>query len=182
MTAVDRSPSSADSAGEPGSPQQRPSKTRLKQQSHDLQSLGEALGALPEARLAALPMPDALLEALHEWKRTRSHEGRRRQLQYIGKLMRGVDAGPLREAVAESDLSRARDALALHRGERWRRELLDSDEAVTRWGAQHPGSDLQHLRQLVRQARRDAASTPEARSGRAYRELYRFIREHDDDA
>ena len=180
MTAVDRSPPSADAAGAQEA-LQRPSKTRLKQLSHDLQSLGEALIALPDLRLATLPIPEALLEALREWKRTRSHEGRRRQLQYIGKLMRGVDAEPLREAVAESELSRARDALALHRAERWRSDLLESDEALTRWTGQHPHSDVQHLRQLVRQARRDAAATPEARSGRAYRELYKFIREHDGD-
>jgi len=180
MTAVDRSPSSAAAGGEHDLPQ-RPSKTRLKQLSHDLQALGEALAALPDSRLATLPMPEALREALQERKRTRSHEGRRRQLQYIGKLMRGVDAGPLQEAVAQSELGRAQDALALHRAERWRRELLEADEATTRWGAEHPGSDLQQLRQLVRQARQAAAARPEVRSGRAYRELYKFIREHDDD-
>jgi ribosome-associated protein len=180
MTADDRTPSPAADPGEPAGVE-RPSKTRLKKASHDLQELGAALAALPEQRLAALPMPESLLEALREWKRTRSHEGRRRQLQYVGKLMRGVDAEPLREAVAESRLGSARAALALHRAERWRTELLASDEAATRWGAEHPQSDLQQLRQLVRSARRDAAAAPELRSGRAYRELFRFIREHIDD-
>jgi ribosome-associated protein len=74
-------------------------------------------------------------------------------------------------------LGSARAALALHRAERWRTELLASDEAATRWGAEHPQSDLQQLRQLVRSARRDAVATPELRSGRAYREMFRFIRE-----
>ena len=180
MPAVDRTPSSAADTGEPEAIE-RPSKTRLKKASHDLQTLGEALAGLPEQRLAALPMPESLLEALREWKHTRSREGRRRQLQYIGKLMRGVDAEPLREAVAESQLGSARAALALHRAERWRTELLAGDEAATRWGAEHPQGDLQQLRQLVRNARRDAASAPELRSGRAYRELFRFIREHIDD-
>lgn len=180
MTAVDRTPSSAADTGEPEAIE-RPSKTRLKKASHDLQTLGEALAGLSEQRLAALPMPESLLEALREWKRTRSHEGRRRQLQYIGKLMRGVDAEPLREVVAESQLGSARAALALHRAERWRTELLAGDEAATRWGAEHPQGDLQQLRQLVRNARRDAAAAPELRSGRAYRELFRFIREHIDD-
>ena len=180
MTAVDRTPSPAADPGEPDATE-RPSKTRLKKASHDLQSLGEALAGLPEQRLAALPLTEPLLEALREWKRTRSHEGRRRQLQYIGKLMRAVDAEPLREAVAEDRLGSARASLALHRAERWRSELLASDESATRWGAEHPEGDLQQLRQLVRNARRDAAATPEQRSGRAYRELFRFIREHIDD-
>jgi ribosome-associated protein len=95
--------------------------------------------------------------------------------------MRGVDAEPLREAVAEDRLVSASASLALHRAERWRTDLLASDEAATRWAAEHPDGDLQQLRQLVRNARRDAAATPEQRSGRAYRELFRFIREHIDD-
>ena len=159
----------------------RPSKTRRKQDSHELQTLGEALTEMPTDRLTALSLPEPLLDALHEWKRTRSHEGKRRQMQYIGKLMRGTDAEPIRQAVAEAQLGRARDSLALHNAERWRTELIASDDAATRWIAEHPGTDAQRLRSLVRNARKDAALTPEKRSGRAYRELFQFIKQQGDD-
>jgi ribosome-associated protein len=159
----------------------RPSKTRLKQEAHDLQALGHALSELPADRLDALDLAEPLRDALLEWRRTRSHEGRRRQMQYIGKLMRGVDVTPLREAVAAAQLGSARDALALHEAERWRDELIASDDATTRWLDAHPGADAQRLRSLVRSARLEAeAPAPaDARRGRAYRELFRFVRDEE---
>ena len=155
---------------------ERPSKTVLKQQAHEQQALGEALAALPEARLSAVDMPEALRDALHEYQRTRSHEGRRRQRQLIGKLMRQADVAPLQEAVAEAQLGRAQDALALHRAEHWRVELVADDEALTRWLAEHPDTDAQQLRSLIRIARKDAALPPEQRHGRAWRELFQFLK------
>jgi ribosome-associated protein len=154
------------------------SKTQLKKASHDLQELGEALVALPDHRLNALPIAESLLDAVREYKRTRSHEGRRRQMQYIGKLMRRNDADPIREAVADMQLGSAKDTLALHEGERWRAELIADDAALTRWMAEHPQTDAQQLRSLVRNARKDAALVPEKRSGRAFRELFQFIKQH----
>lgn len=159
-------------------PALRPSKTRLKQASHDLQDLGEALVALPDERLRDVPMSESLLEALLDFKKTRSHEGRRRQMQYIGKLMRRDDPQPLRDAVAEMQLGRARDSLALHQAERWRAEMIADDDALTRWAAAHPNGDVQQLRSLIRAARKDIALVPEKRSGRAYRELFQFIKQH----
>lgn len=156
--------------------QERPSKTVLKKQAHDQQALGEALADLSEARLAAVAMPENLRDAIYEYQRTRSHEGRRRQRQHIGKLMRGADIAPLEEAVAEARLGRAQDALALHRAEHWRVELLASDEALTRWLAEHPATDAQQLRSLIRNARKDVALAPEERHGRAWRELFQFLK------
>ena len=154
----------------------RPSKTRLKQDSHALQDLGEALVELPESRLDGLAISEPLLDAVREFKRTRSHEGRRRQMQYIGKLMRRSDTEPIRQAVTDMQLGRAKDSLALHQAERWRAELLASDDALTRWAAEHADTDVQQLRSLVRSARKDAALAPEKRSGRTYRELFQFIK------
>jgi ribosome-associated protein len=166
----------ADEAGDDAGPA-RPSKTQRKQQSHDLQTLGEQLAALSAERLAGVPMPDALREALAEWRRTRTHEGRRRQMQYVGKLMRGADADALREAVAEATLGSARETLALHEAERWRAELIADDQAFERWLSEHPQTDAQRLRSLVRAARRDATGlAPEARQPKSFRELYQFIR------
>lgn len=156
----------------------RPSKSLLKKQAHELQALGQALLGLPDEKLAALSSSQQLVEAVREYKRTRSHEGRRRQMQYIGKLMRGTDTQPLREAVAALQLPSAREALLLHDAERWRLDLVGSDEALTRWAAVHPRSDLQQLRALLRQARKDAALPPEQRHGRAWRDLFRFIKPH----
>ena len=154
----------------------RVSKTQLKKASHDLQDLGEAVVALPDDRLDGLPIDETLLYAIRQYRKTRTHEGRRRQMQYIGKLMRRTDPEPLREAVAAMDLGHAKDSLALHQAERWREQLLADDEALTVWTQAHPQSDLQQLRSLVRAARKDAAVAPEKRSGKAFRELFKFIR------
>ena len=154
----------------------RPSKTRLKQQAHSLQALGAELAELPPHRLADLPLPEALRDAIAQLRRTKTHEGRRRQLQFVGKQMRFADEVPLREAVAAFNLGSAKDTLLLHETERWREELLASDEALTRWAETFAGSDLQQLRSLVRAGRKDASLAPEQRSGRAYRELYQFIK------
>jgi ribosome-associated protein len=162
------------------------SKTQLKKSMQDLQDLGKALIELPQQRLDALDLPESLREALHELRRVRSHEGRRRQLQYVGKLMRKVDPEPLREAVAAQRMPSARETLALHQAELWRDRLIADDKVLTDWMAQFPDTDAQQLRSLIRSARKEAmaaASDPaahgltgEPRKGRAYRDLFRIVR------
>lgn len=164
----------------------RPSKTSLKKAMHELQALGEALLLLPDTRIDAIGLPESLRDAVRTAQRTKTHEGRRRQMQYLGKLMGKADTAtvvePVREAVAAFRLGHAKDALALHHAERWRAELLAGDEALTRWTAEHPGSDVQQLRSLIRSARKEAetheseAPGAAARHGRAYRELFRLLR------
>ncbi len=155
---------------------ERPSKTKRKQQAHTLQALGEALVELPASRLLAISMPEGLRDAIKEYHRTRSFEGKRRQMQYIGKQMRFADEAPLREAVDAFNLGSAKDTLLLHEVERWRDELVADDTAVTRWAMEFPGSDVQQLRSLLRAAIKDAAAAPEQRNGRGYRELFQFIK------
>lgn len=165
--------------GEAAEEAARPSKTQLKRESHSLQTLGAELVELSDERLAAAPLPEALRDAIAEYRRTRSHEGRRRQMQYIGKLMRHVDEEPLREAVAASKLGSAKETLALHEAERWRAEMIADDAAIGRWLAERPDTDAQHLRSLVRAARRDAAGlAPEARQPKSFRELFQYLRPH----
>jgi len=155
----------------------RPSKSALKRQMHDLQALGQELSELPESRISRLDLPEPLLDALGEYRRTRSHEGRRRQLQFIGKLMRQTDEAPIREAVAAFKLGSAKETLALHEAERWREELLADDDAVTRWLSRFPDTDAQQLRSLVRSARKDAkAEAADQRRGRSYRELFQLVK------
>lgn len=156
----------------------RPSKTQLKTESHELQAVGVALAALSDDRLARTEMPERLRDAIVEYRRTRSHEGRRRQMQYVGKLMHNADVQALREAVAEATLGSARETLLLHEAERWRDALLADDDALTRWLHEHPGSDSQQLRSLVRAARRAAALPAEQRQPRHFRELFQFLKPH----
>jgi ribosome-associated protein len=179
-------PPDSDAAVSPSSdappPFERPSKTRRKAASHDLQALGEALIDMGDAHLSALGLIEPLFDAIRDLRRIRSHEARRRQIQLIGKLMRVADVEPIREAVAQLQLGRARDSLALHEAERWRAELIADDAATTRFAKEHPDADLQQLRTLVRNARKDQSLVVEQRSGRAFRELFQFIRASEGDA
>jgi len=139
----------------------------------ELQALGAALVELPESQLAALPLGDALHAAVLECKRIRSHEARRRQMQYIGRLMREVDAAPIRAAIEAIDSGSAQATAAHRRLEAWRERLVADDGALTAFAAEHPGADLQVLRTLIRNSRRELK---EGRPPRAYRELFRLIR------
>lgn len=153
-----------------------PSKTQLKQKAHELQELGVLVAALSDERLAGLDISDALRHAIEVWRKTKSFEGKRRQMQYVGKLMRGADEDALREAVAAATIGSARAKLALHQTERWRDDLIADDEAMTRWQTAHPATDTQRLRSLVRAVRREAAQPPDKRNPRSARELFQFIR------
>ncbi len=156
---------------------ERPSKTRMKQHAHDLQSLGTDLAALSVDALKGIDMPEPLRDAIELYRRTKTHEGRRRQMQYVGKLMHNADEDALREAVAAATLGTAQSALALHEVEQWRNELIADDDALTRWLLAHPDTDTQQLRSLVRAARRDAAGlAPEARQPKSVRDLFQFIK------
>ena len=155
----------------------RPSKTLAKQKSHSLQELGEAMAALSADAMKAMEMPEVLRDAIEQYRRTKSHEGRRRQMQYVGKLMHRADEDALREAVAGATLGTAQNALALHEAESWRAELIANDDAMTRWLNEYPQTDTQELRSLVRQARKDAAGlTPEARQPKSFRDLFQYIK------
>lgn len=154
----------------------RPSKSQLKRDMTALQKLGEDLLALPESRWGALALPEILSDALKAAKKITNFEGRRRQMQYIGKLMRKIDPEPVREAVAAFKLGHAQDSLRLHQSERWRERLLAGDEALQEFLTAHVDVDIQQLRNLVRAARKDAANAPEQRSGRAFRDLFQFIK------
>ena len=162
----------------------RPSKTELKRGSTELQDLGTRLLALGRGALDELALGDKLRDALDEARRISNFEGRRRQMQYVGKLMRGLDAGQLeaiRAALAEQHRGSAELTQALHQTQRWRDELLADDQALARWLLQHPQTDAQQLRALVRQARKDKAAAgkplPGAaqRQGRAFREIYQLL-------
>jgi len=163
------------------------SKTELKRESTELQKLGEQLMSLREGLFERLQLPEKLVEALAEAGRITNFEGKRRQMQYVGKLMRGLDEQQLtavREALDEQHQGTARDSLALHEAERWRDDLIAREDAFGEWIAAHPDTDGQQLRALVREARRYRQATQDEvsqgavpRHGRAYREIFQLVKE-----
>jgi len=150
------------------------SKTRRKREMHELQVLGAALVELPEGLLHAMALDPGLLQAVLEARRIKSHEARRRQMQYIGRLMRDVDAAPIRARIAELEGSSAQATARHRRLEAWRERLIGGDEALTAFAAEHPGADLQALRALIRNARKEASL---GKPPHAYRELFRLLKE-----
>ncbi|OWQ90904.1 hypothetical protein CDN99_12145 [Roseateles aquatilis] len=159
----------------------RPSKSQLKRDMDALQALGEELLSLPEKRVAALDLPEPLMDAIRDGRRivaSTARSGKRRHLQLLGKLMRNVDPAPIREAVAEFKLGRAQDALELHQAERWRERLVSDDNALQGFIDGFDDVDVQQLRSLIRAARKDRAQEPEQRNGRAWRELFQFVKAH----
>jgi ribosome-associated protein len=155
-------------------PQETASKTKQKQAMHELQALGEALLDLPAAQLDALQLPDALLRALREAKTIAAHGAKRRQIQYIGRLMRDIDAAPIRERLALARGESAQASARHRRLEQWRARLMEHDAALTEFAQQFPRADTQILRTLIRNARREQK---EAKPPRAFRELFRLLRE-----
>ncbi len=153
---------------------ERPSKSQRKREMTALQALGESLLELPPPLLARIDLPERLREALAEMSRISTHEGRRRQAQYIGRLMRDVDPEPLRAAI-EMARGESRQAVALmHRCERLREQLIADDAALAGVVAQLPGADVQALRALIRAARREQR---EGRPPKHARQLYRWLHE-----
>jgi ribosome-associated protein len=149
-----------------------PSKSQRKRESSALQDLGRALVKLPEDRVRRLDLPDTLRVAVLEAQRIQSHGALRRQMQYIGKLMRDVDADPIAGQLAEMRGPSDRAKAAFHALEHWRDRLLADDQALTDWLASHPECDIQQLRQLIRNARKEAAQGHPPRSSRA---LFRLL-------
>ena len=155
------------------------SKTKRKEEMLELQALGAALVDLPEASLRQFSLEGALEQAVLEAKRIKSHGARRRQLQYIGRLMREVDAEPIRAQLAALEGGSAQATARHRRLEAWRNRLIADDEALTEFAAAHPGADLQGLRALIRNARKEAK---EQKPPRAFRELFRLIKQCSDSA
>jgi len=154
--------------------EEKPSKTQRKRVMHELQELGERLIGLNPEQLAAVALPENLHEAVEQAQRITKHEARRRQLQYIGRLMRAVDPEPIREKLKIWDGVSAGETARVHRVERWRETLLANDGAIGALVHAHPGIDTQRLRTLVRNAREERTA---GRPPRAYRELFRALRD-----
>ncbi len=152
---------------------ERLSKTAIKQEMLALQDLGEVLTELSKDQLAQVPMSDNLREAVKEYNRLNSHGARRRQMQYIGKVMRNEDTAPIQSKIDQfKGVSTAATAL-LHRIERIRNELIASDNGITKFLNDHPHADVQAIRNLVRNTRKE---TEAGKPPKSYRELFQMIK------
>jgi ribosome-associated protein len=151
-----------------------PSKTQRKRFMLELQELGQKLVELPATKLDQLDLPEKLHEAILEARRITAHGGERRQLQYIGRLMRDVDPTPIQSQLQRWNAGHAEETALLHRLENWRQRLIEDDAALQHLLEQHPQLDIQQLRTLIRNARKEAQMGKPPRSSRA---LFRLLRE-----
>lgn len=155
----------------------RPSKSELKRQSNELQKLGEQLVDAPRDRVKRVPMPDDVRDVILETQTITNHEGRRRALQFVGKKMRTLDEEEIaviqRTIDSWKGASKAETA-ALHALERRREKLLADDKALTALLEENPELDVQHLRTLIRNARKEVA---ESKPPKAYREIFQILKD-----
>ena len=151
-----------------------PSKTKRKQEMHALQDIGEQLVGLNKDRLAQINLPETLLDAVIEAKRLTGHEARRRQMQYLGKLMRSVDEEPIRAKLDEWNNVTRVQAAKFHLLERWRERLLMEEQALSDLVAEYARADIQQIRTLIRNAQKEAANGKPPKSSRA---LFKLLRE-----
>ena len=162
-----------DSIKDTGSGQK--SKSQRKRDMTALQELGEALVKLPASQLDTIPMPENLLNAVMAARAITERGAHKRQLQYIGKVMRKIDVAPIQEAFNALLNSSQHAAVQFHRLERWRDRLLsEGDAAVSEFMGTYPAADSQHLRQLIRNAEREFNAGKPPGSARA---LFRYLRD-----
>ncbi len=146
-----------------------PSKSALKRQMTALQKMGETLVALSNSQLAKIPLENPLLDAINTARSLKSHEAKRRQLQYIGKIMRNVDAEPIQKALDKVQNKSRESKAQFHQIESWRDRLIaEGDVALEKFIQEYENVDRQHIRQLVRKAQQQKAG--------GETELFRYLR------
>ena len=154
--------------------QDPPSKSQRKRDMDALQKTGAQLVELNANQLAEIALPERLLDAVLAAQRISNFEGRRRQMQYIGKLMREVDPEPIRACLDRWSGASDQQTAQLHAVERWRDRLLSDDVGLTLFVAEYKHADVQRLRTLIASVRRDKAANQPLRN---FRELFRQVRE-----
>lgn len=150
------------------------SKTQRKRDVEALQTLGEELVALSHQRLRQLALPERLFDAIGEAQRIKAHEGRRRQLQYIGRLMREVDAEPIAAQLEQWRQPGRAEARLHQQAETWRAQLLGEAGALESLRAKYPSVDSARVAELVAQTRWESAQGKPPKAARA---LFRLLSE-----
>ena len=157
--------------------EQEPSKSELKRQMAERQKLAEALSKLGADSLKTIPMDESLRDAIAQTSRIRSFEGIRRHKQYLGKLMRALSEDEIVLIKKQLDIiegpGRVETAL-LHRLEHLRERLLESDAALNDLIANQPDIDIQKIRTLIRNARKEKEGN---KPPKAQREIFQFLKE-----
>ncbi|MGG7604566.1 ribosome biogenesis factor YjgA [Massilia sp. BKSP1R2A-1] len=156
---------------------ERPSKSEAKRQSNELQKLGEQLVDAPRDRVKRVEMPEDVKEAILTCQTITNHEGRRRALQFVGKKMRTLDEEEvevIRRTIEGWKGASKAETAALHALERRREKLLADDTALTQLLEEHPHLDVQQLRTLIRNARKEQA---ENKPPKAYREIFQILKD-----
>ena len=156
---------------------ERPSKSQLKREMTGLQKLGQELIDQARDRVKRVPMPEDVRDAILECQKIKDHEGRRRQLQFVGKKMRTLDEAEvalIQKTIDSWKGASKSDTAAMHALERRRDKLLANDESVTELMAEHPQIDAQQLRTMIRNARKEQA---ENKPPKAYREIFQLLKE-----
>lgn len=153
-------------------PDERPSKSQRKRDMDALQRMGEELALLNPDQLSHIELPERLVDAIDQARRISGFEARRRQLQYIGKLMRDVDPAPIRELLAQWRGASAAHVALHHEVEQHRQRMLADDSAINEFAARYPTSDVQRIRSLVASIKRDQAA---GRPLKNNRELFRLL-------
>jgi len=156
-------------------PDQTKSKSQLKREMNALQDLGTAIVKLGAKDLAKIPLPDKLADAIHEARRLNSHSALRRQMQFIGRLMRDTDPMPIQQALDAIRLCGQQSAAHFHTIEQWRDRLINEGQtALDEFISQYPLADRQQLRQLMLNAVKEASQEKPPKSARS---LFRLLRE-----
>jgi ribosome-associated protein len=151
------------------------SKTQRKKDMLALQELGRVLTTLSDTQLDKLPISEDLMALIKTAKTLKTHESKRRHMQYIGKKMRQIDVDELKKAIHNVQLGNAEKVKAFHDVEEWRDQLIaKGDEGLQKFLEAHPETDRQHLRTLIRKAQHDVKT--EKNTGGAL-ELFRYLRE-----
>jgi ribosome-associated protein len=170
------SPPATDLADDTDSSDIRKSKSQRKREMTALQDLGAEIEALPREKFKRVPLPEHVAEALIDARRITDHEGKRRQMQYVGKVMRSLDddeVAAIRRVLDTFKGASRAEISRLHLIERWRDRLLSDDAAMTSYCAEYPETDVQTLRTLVRNARREAQ---QQKPPRAAREIFQMVK------
>ena len=151
-----------------------PSKSQLKREAEAVQDLGKNLLNLSVDQQNSLELPESLKLALDEARRIKKNSALKRQLQYIGKLMRSIDIEPIQTQYDKIVNHFATDIKALHRLEKWRDRLLaEGDKALEELLSEVPHADRQHLRQLIRQS---AKETQLKKPPKSAREIFKYLK------
>lgn len=154
----------------------RPSKTKQKEVMHELRDLGAELVELSVGQLKRINVPENIFDAVRECQKITAHGARRRQIQYLGKLMRSVDDEPIRAGLALLRGESSAETARLHRLERLRVRLLEDEAVLAEIAAQWPGVDLQHLRTLRRNALKEKENNKPPKNFRA---IFQILQELD---